>query len=676
MKKIFLVSIWLTIGILFASDNGKIQNKPIDPANMDLSVSPADDFYQYANGSWMKNNPVPDDKSAWTAFHQLIDKNMKMVRTLFYEVSKAENVSPDSLRWKIKTFYNLGLDEEKIEKDGIAPLQTELNRIQALSNKEDLMSFVAHSQIRGTSPLFALFPRQDEKNSSMVIATLYQGGLGLADRDYYVSEDKKYVEMRAKYLEHITKMFQLAGIYDKAAAKKAERVLSFETRLAKASLTRLENRDPHKTYNKMNLDKLVELGPGFDWKQFFREVGLANPGDINVAQPRFFTEVGKMMNDVSLDDWKTFLSWKWIVRSAPYLNRKLVDENFNFYQAYLSGKKVNEPRWKRVSQATNYALGEAIGKLYVEKYFPPEAKERMLKLVAGLREALKDRIQQVDWMSDETKHKAVDKLAHIQVKIGYPDKWRDYTKLVVKQDSYFQNVLRASEFNFNHELGKIGKEVDRGQWHMNPQVVNAYYNPNSNEIVFPAAILQFPFFDMNADDAFNYGGIGVVIGHEMTHGFDDQGRQYDAKGNLKEWWLKADAEKFKKAADVLVKQYDSFDVGEGEHVNGSLTLGENIADLGGVIVAYNAFKNAIKGKPVSKIDGFTPEQRFFLAFAQLWRGNIRPQALLRQVKEDVHSPARFRVLGSLKNFAPFFEAFDIKEGDPMYLPEKDRAKIW
>lgn len=649
---------------------------PLDPKNMDLTVSPGTDFYQYANGNWIKSHPIPDEYSRYGAFEQLIEQNYKELKSLLKEAAK-NKAQQGSIEQKIGDFYATGMDTTKIEKDGVSPLKSEFQRITAIKSKKNIQNEIAHLQLVGPSPLFDVGSGQDEKNTETVIAQLYQGGIGLPDRDYYISDDNRSKEIRKEYVKHIAKMFRLLGDDADKAGAESKTVMNIETQLAKASMTRLERRDPHKTYNKMSLKNLQRLSHNIDWADYFKNIGLENVGDINVGQPHFFKEISKMIKTVGVDDWKTYLRWNLINRSANYLSTDFVKEDFAFYGAFLSGQKVMKPRWKRVLSATNGALGEAVGQLYVKKYFPPEAKKRMLNLVMNLKSVLRSRIQKLDWMSESTKKQALKKLDAMNVKIGYPDKWIDYSKLEIKRDSYIANLVRANQFNFHREMNKIGKPVDRTEWHMNPQTVNAYYNPTMNEIVFPAAILQPPFFNNAADDAVNYGAIGVVIGHEMTHGFDDQGRNFDTKGNLRDWWTKEDEKRFNARAQVLAKQFNNYVVLDSLHVNGELTLGENIADLGGLNISYQALEKSLKGKPrPEKIDGFTPEQRFFLAFAQVWRQNIRPKAQMRRLKEDVHSPGRFRTDGPVSNMPEFYKAFDVKPGDPLYRPKNERAIIW
>lgn len=648
----------------------------LDVSDMDLSAKPGDNWYAYANGNWQKKNPIPDEYSRWGAFEKLRDENLASLRELLEEASK--NAAPQgSVAQKIGDFFRSGMDTAAVEKAGLNPLQPEFDRIERIQSIEDLQKSLSRLHSFGTNVFFNLVANSDEKDSTIVIANLYQGGLGLPDRDYYTGQDARSKEMRQEYLKHLGKMFELQGLPVPESQKYAALILKLETRMAEPSSTRLELRDPQKNYNKKSLAELEKLAPAIDWNGYFASLKIQNPGYVNVGQPRFFQTVSAMFKEVPLADWKVYLHWHLLHEAAPYLPAAFEQENFNFYGRFLTGAKVMQPRWKRCIRTTSEAMGEALGQLYVEKYFPPEAKARMLALVDHLKKGLRQRITNLEWMGEATKKEALVKLDAINVKIGYPDKWRDYAALEITPDSYAINVFRASQFEVKRGFEKIGKAPDRTEWDMSPQTVNAYYNPNLNEIVFPAAILQPPFFNLRADDAVNYGAIGVVIGHEMTHGFDDQGRQYDAKGNLRDWWTASDAAEFEKRAQVLVKQYNAFSPLPGSHVDGKLTLGENIADVGGVTVSFLAYQYSLEGKPKpAPIDGFSGEQRFFLAFAHLWAENIRDQELQRRLKEDVHSPARYRATGPLFNVAPFYAAFGIKPGDKLFQPESDRVRIW
>jgi putative endopeptidase len=650
------------------------KSKAINLADLDTTVSPATDFDNYANGGWKRRFPIPDEKSRFGSFDLLADTGEVQVQTLITEIASKKH-EPGTVGQKIADFYNTGMDTVKIEADGLAPVQPLFDQISAIQGKEDVMSVVSDFHTKGIFPMFSFFSDADQKNSEMVVAYLYQGGLGMPDRDYYMKDDERSKEIQAAYLIHLQKMFVLTGVDEVTAKANAELVYNVEKRMASASMTLLEQRDPHKIYHKMNLEGLRKISPKINWEAYFERIGLQNPGEFIVGQPDFAAELSKMLNEVSVDDWKIYLKWQVINSLDSYLSKVFVDQAFDFFGKTLTGQKADRPRWKKVQGSTNNALSEAIGQMYVQKYFPAEAKKRMLDLVGNLKVSLGERIDQLAWMSNETKAKAREKLNAVNVKIGYPDNWRDYSALEVSTDSYVANVMRARNFDFKHMIGKVNKPVDRTEWMMPPQMVNAYYNPSMNEIVFPAAILQPPFFFMDGDDAVNYGAIGVVIGHEMTHGFDDQGRQYDKVGNLADWWTAEDARLFGERTKVLVDQFNNYTVLDTLKADGELSLGENIADLGGLNVAYHALKKVLAGdeKP---IDGFTPDQRFFLAYAHLWAQNIRDKEIIRRTKEDVHSLGRFRVLGPLRNMPEFHQAFNVKEGDYMYLSEADRAMIW
>ena len=652
----------------------KSKMKVIDLANMDSTVNPAEDFDNYSNGGWKKRFPIPDDKSRFGSFDLLADTSDVQVQKLITGIAEKKQ-EVGTVGQKIADFFNSGMDTAKIETDGFKSVQPMFDEIERIENVDALLAEVAILHEEGIHPMFRLLSDADQKNSEMVVAYLYQGGLGMPDRDYYMKDDDRSKEIQAAYIKHLQGMFSLTGIDEAKANVYALQVYNLEKRLAGSSMTKLEQRDPHKIYNKMDVAGLQKIAPKIDWFAYFQSIGLENLGDFIVAQPLFFTELSKMVSDVSIEDWKLYLKWQVLNTTSPYLSSDFVNRDFDFYGTTLSGQMAQRPRWKRVQDATNGALSEAIGQMYVQEYFPPESKQRMLELVGNLKISLGERIKQLAWMSDETKTKALEKLDAINVKIGYPDKWRDYSTLEVTKDSYVANVIRAKSFDFKFMIGKVNKPVDHTEWQMAPQQVNAYYNPTMNEIVFPAAILQPPFFYPEGDDAVNYGAIGVVIGHEMTHGFDDQGCQYDKVGNLSNWWTVEDAKLFKEHTTILVNQFNSFTVLDTMKANGDLSLGENIADLGGLNVAYNALQKVLTGneKPT---DGFTPAQRFFLAYGHLWAQNIRDKEIVRRTKEDVHSLGRFRVLGPLRNMPEFHKAFDVKEGNYMFLPENERAVIW
>src|SRR5436190_1476259 len=660
---------------------------PLDPRNMDTSVKPGDDFYLYANGTWVKNNPVPPEYSRWAAFTQLAERNNEALHEIAEKAaaaapkdSKKEKTDQASAAdvQKVGDFYASGMDEKAVDAASVKPLEAEFKHIDAMKDRKDVMKEVGHLHSMGVFPFFLFVSGQDDKNSTMVIAQAYQGGLGMPDRDYYTKEDDASKKLRDQYVEHVAKMLTLAGEPAATATEKANKVMALETSLAKPARTRVELRDPQKNYNKMKASELQKLMPDFTWADYFKELKLSAPGDINVGQPDFFKAVGEIFKTVSIDDCKTYLRWHLIHSQASSLSSDIVNENFRFFEATLRGTKQIKPRWKRVVAKTDEELGESLGKLYVAEHFPPEAKARALEMVNNLKEALADRINTLDWMDEPTKKEALKKLAAFTVKIGYPDKWRDYSALKIDRTSYAGNVMRGDMFETDRQLKKIGKPVDRAEWGMSPPTVNAYYNPNLNETVFPAGILQPPFFDPKADDAVNYGGMGAVIGHEMTHGFDDQGRQYDASGNLRDWWTPESAKNYVERSKAIVGQYAAYEALPGLHLNGELTQGENIADIGGVKLAYMALQKALKkkGGTPEKIDGFTPEQRFFLGFAQIWRNNQRDEDLKLQVATNPHSPGRFRTIGPLSNLLEFQKAFDIPDGSPMIRATEQRVNIW
>jgi predicted metalloendopeptidase len=650
---------------------------PFDVKNMDPSVKPCDDFFTYANGTWLKKTPIPPEESRWGSFNELIEKNNDALREVAEKAAKAKldpKLAPEVQ--KVADYYASGMNEKAIDAAKAKPLEGEFKRIEAMKDRNDLLKEIAHLHNMDVGVFFGFTSGQDDKNSTMVIGQAFQGGLGMPDRDYYTKEDEPSKKLRDQYVAHVTKMLTLLGEPASAAADHAKKIMTLETSLAVPSRTRVELRDPQKNYNKMSQADLQQLTPDWKWSDYFKEIKLTEPGDINVGQPDFFKAANQVLINTSLDDWKTYLRWHLINATAPELSSDFVNENFNFFGSTLTGAKQLKPRWKRVVTSTDGALGEALGKLYVADYFPPESKARMTELVKNIQEAMSDSIKSRDWMDDATKQEALKKLAAFTVKIGYPDKWRDYSTLKIDKGPYVLNATRAEMFEVDRQLKKVGKPVDRSEWGMTPPTVNAYYNPNMNEIVFPAGILQPPFFSAKADDAINYGGIGAVIAHEVTHGFDDQGRQYDAVGNLRDWWTPDSAAKYKERADKIVKQYAEYEPLPGMHINGELTQGENIADDGGVKIAYAALQKALAKKPQEKIDGFTPEQRFFLGWAQVWRANIRDEALKLRLNTDPHSPAKYRCNGPLSNTPEFQKAFNLPDTCPMVRPADKRVSIW
>jgi putative endopeptidase len=650
---------------------------PFDIQNMDTAVKPGDDFFTYVNGKWLKNNPIPADKNSRSVFDELFEKNRHDIREIIEEAAAGKD-STGSNAEKIGTFYNSGMDSLSIEQKGINPLKMFFDKINSIRNIADVQSVGAFFQTYNISPFFYLSSNQDSKNSTSMIAQCYQAGIGLPERDYYFNKDESTKKIREKYLIHLAKMFELLKYDHSVAEKNAETIMKMETQLAKASFTNVENQDPQKTYNKITVDKLNKLAPDINWHSYFTQVGYPGLSEVNINQPGFMKELSNMFKTVPVDDWKTFLRWQLINSTSGYLSTDFVDQNFDFYYRTLSGQEKMEPRWKLVLDVTSNSLGEAIGQLYVKKYFPPVAKQKMIDLVMNLKKSLKQRIENLTWMGSETKQEALAKLDKMGVKVGYPDKWRDYSGLAVSSKSYVLNVLNSQAFEFKYSMDKIGKPVDPAEWGMTPQTVNAYYNPNRNEIVFPAGILQPPFFNVDADDAINYGAIGMVIGHEMTHGFDNMGRQFDKDGNLRDWWTKEDSKAFEAHTAMLIDQYNHYEVLDSTFVNGKHTLGENIADLGGCTVAYNAYKFSLEGKETPKpIDGFTNFQRFFLSYAQVWRTNMRDAELRRRVKVDEHSPAKIRINGVVYNMPEFYAAFtDVKPGDKLFRQVDQRPVIW
>lgn len=648
----------------------------LDVASMDTTCQPCQDFYHYANGEWLKKNPIPPAYPSWGRFNELAERNREELRQILEEAAADRNAPPGSNEQKIGDFYASCMDERQIEAAGIRPLEPEFERIEKLRSLADLVDEIAHLQSEGVGVLFNFGSTQDEKNSSQVIGGAEQGGLGLPDRDYYTRTDDKSKELRAKYLQHVAKMFELLGDGAGRAQAEASTVMNIETKLAEASMTRIERRDPVKTYHKMSRDQLKALTPAFGWVRYFHDLGFPNIQTVDVAQPKFFEEMNQELTTVPLADWKVYLRWHLIHATAPALSSAFVNENFEFYGRTLEGTKELLPRWKRCVAATDRQLGFALGRAYVKKYFPPEAKARALEMVHNLMDALRDDIQHLSWMGPATKKQALAKLDAFQLKIGYPDKWRDYSAFHVDRGPYVLNTLRGDAYENNYELAKIGKPVDRTEWQMTPPTVNAYYDPQMNEIVFPAGILQPPFFDAQRDDAMNYGGMGAVIGHEMTHGFDDEGRQFDARGNLRDWWTPEDAKNFQRRAECVEKQFDAYVVEDHLHENGKLVLGESIADLGGLKIAYRALEKSLQGKPRPRLDGFTPEQRFFLAFAQVWASNDRPQYERLQVSIDEHPIDRFRAIAAPSNMPAFAQAFGCHAGDAMVRPASERCEIW
>lgn len=648
----------------------------IDKANMDLTVKPGDDFYTYANGVWLKNNPVPAKETRWGSFNQLRDFNIVAVRTILNDAANNKGVASGSIEKRVGDFYAAGMDSATIDKLGYTPVKADLKRARKVKDVKGLLNEVAYLRTSGAaSPMFGFYVGQDRKNPNNMVPQLSQGGTTLPDRDYYLKDDARSQKIQAAYKEYITKLFSLTGVSEAEAKKNAETIFNLEKKLAAAQMARVEMRDPYKTYNKFSVADFSKTTPNMDWKSLMAKMKVSGQDTILVNNPKFFTELNGMLTNVPTADWNTYLQWNVLKSAAPYLSTDFVDANFAFSQA-LTGQKVQTPRWQRMSSLTDGTIGELLGQLYVKKHFKPEAKARMNEMIANLIKAYEIRINGLEWMSAETKEKALAKLHAFRPKVGYPDKWKNYEGLEISRKSFFQNVRNAGQWAYNDMVGQLGKPVDREKWGMTAPTVNAYYSPVMNEIVFPAGILQFPFFDPNADDAVNYGGIGAVIGHEISHGFDDSGSQYDKDGSLRNWWTTEDLAKFKAKAQDLQKQYDAYTVLDTIHVNGKLTLGENIGDLGGLSAAYEAFKMTKQGQSKEMIDGFTPDQRFFLAWAQVWRTNILPETAAQLILTDSHSPGQYRTIGAPVNMDAWYEAFDVKPGDKLYKKPEDRIRIW
>ena len=679
-KNTIIVSALLIAGLAGLTGCGNEKKSAAVPAinldNMDLSVLPGEDFYMYCNGGWKKNNPLPAQESRWGVFDKLGDTSLEQVHAIVEEVMATES-EPGSIAQKITTMYKLGMDSVKLNAEGAAPIKEQLAQIEAIKDGKELAGTIAPMHREGIFPYFYTFVDSDEKNSSMNVFTLYQAGIGMGDRDYYLLQDEDSKAIRAAYEEYIRTMFTLAGYSAEQAEAGMEAVLKIENKIADASYSREVLRDTYRNYNKLTGRAWAKENSMIDWNTYFEALGMAIDDDLVLKQKDFFMDLAKTFKGVTLEEQKLYLAYNLISAAAPFLSDDFVNANFEFYGRAMSGSQEIQPRWKRALSTTDGALSEALGQLYVEKYFPASSKEKMLELVHNLQVALSERINSLAWMSEETKARAQEKLAAFRVKIGYPDQWRDYSALEIKDDNYWENIRRANRFEMDYMLSQAGKPVDKDKWLMSPQTVNAYYNPTTNEICFPAAILQPPFFNPNADDAVNYGAIGVVIGHEMTHGFDDQGRNYDKDGNMNDWWTPEDAARFKERTDILVDQFNAVEVAPGVFANGSFTLGENIADQGGLLVARLAYENSLEGKErPADIDGLTDAQRFYIGYASVWAQNIRPEEILRLTKIDPHSLGVNRVNVTLRNLDDFYTAFGIEEGDAMYLPPEKRVNVW
>ncbi|MFC0250892.1 M13 family metallopeptidase [Massilia consociata] len=648
----------------------------IDTQYIDASVRPQDDFFAHVNGKWLKDTEIPADKSSWGTFAKLRDDTTPQLKAIIEAAQADKSAKTGTETQKIGDLYASFMDEARRDALGVKPLGGELRKIRALKDKKGLPNLVAHLSKIGVSTPYGIYVAQDMRESTQHTTYISQSGLGMPDRDYYLKmDDAKLAEIRAKYQVHVEKILALAG--EKNAAAQAKAIVDFETELAKVQWTRVENRDPVKRYNKMTLAELSKLAPGYDWKAAAAAAGVGNKLDtIIVNQPSYFAGLNEVLAKTDLATLKSYFEWQLLREYAPYLSTAFKDENFAFYGTALTGTTEQEPTWKRGVATVEGALGEALGKLYVAQHFPPERKARMEELVKNLVHAYGQSIDNLEWMSPTTKKEARAKLAKFTPKIGYPDKWRDYSKLAIKRDDLVGNLMRASTFQYNYRIEKLGKPVDRTEWGMTPQTVNAYYRSTMNEIVFPAAILQPPFFDMRADDAVNYGAIGAVIGHEIGHGFDDKGSQSDGDGNLRDWWTAEDRAAFKARTDKLVKQFASYSPLPGYNLNGELTLGENIGDNAGLSIAYKAYKLSLNGKPAPVIDGLTGDQRFFMGWGQVWRIKMRDQQMVNQVKNGPHSPGQYRANGAVANMPEFYEAFGVKPGDKMYRAPEERVLVW
>jgi putative endopeptidase len=679
MRPKHLKSYLAALGILAAGYSSYAQKAPkkfIDPANMDLTVKPGNDFYEYASGTWIKNNPVPPKETRWGSFNELRDFNINAVKSIVEEAAADKSAPAGSVKKRVGDFYAAAMDSLTIERSGYTPIKPDLARIKQIKDLQGVMNESIYMRTSGAgSPMFGFGVSQDRKNVTKYLPSLAQGGTTLPDRDYYLKDDSRSVKIREAYITYMTTLFTLTGSSAAEAAQKANTVLTIEKSLAEAQMSRLEMRDPYKTYNKFTVASFAATTPNINWTAILPKLQVPGQDTVLVSAPKFFVALDSMLRSVPVADWKTYLEWSVLKGAASNLSSPFVKANFAFTQAQ-TGQKIETPRWQRMSSLTDGAIGELLGQLYVAKYFKPEAKARMTELIKNLRAAFEIRIKGLDWMSDATKEKALAKLHAFVPKIGYPDKWKNYDGLTIARNAYFQNLRNVGTWGYKDMISQLGKPVDRTRFGMTPPTVNAYYSATMNEIVFPAGILQFPFFAPEADDAINYGGIGAVIGHEMSHGFDDSGSQYDKDGNLRNWWTNEDRTKFEAKTKALGEQFDAYTVLDSIHVNGKLTMGENIGDLGGLNVAYTAFKLTKQGQSNEMIDGFTPDQRFFLSWAQVWRGNILPQSAAQLIKTDPHSPGEFRTIGAPVNMDAWYQAFDVKPGDKLYKKPEDRIRMW
>ncbi|MFO0321354.1 MAG: M13 family metallopeptidase [Bacteroidota bacterium] len=667
-KLIIVVSAFLSSSIAISQTPG------INLSHIDSTVSPKNDIYKFANGRWLKTQQIPESDGSWGSFNEINERNLAQIKALLLVLAKNDKALPGTNVQKLRDFYLIAMDSAKSEKDDLAPIKEELTAIDLIKTKDDLIKTSALFNKKGISGIIGFYVYSDFKNSNANTTYLTQTGLGLPDRDFYF--DAQYETIRKEYLEHVELMFVCTSNTVIDAKANAKTILKIETELAKFSQNATEQRDIEKQYNPINTIQLKKIEPNINWDIYFSTIGIKTPDTLVLNQPKFYEGLNNIINSITIPEWKIFLKWKLISEAAPYLSSKFVTESFKFNGTVLTGRKQMKPRYKRVQASLDQALGEALGKLYVEEHFDLNSKKKVNVLVDNLVAAYRDRINSRDWMSAETKAQAQLKLDKLIKKLGFPDTWIDYTKLTIGKTSFWENVVNGRKFQYDRMLAKIGKPVDRMEWGMTPPTVNAYYNPTSNEIAFPAGIMQVPFFDPNADDAFNYGVMGAIIGHELTHGFDDQGAQFDADGNLKMWWTESDYKNFKDKTKLIIEQFNHYIAIDTLHVNGELTQGENIADLGGLTMAYYAYKKSLNGKKSPLIAGFTGEQRFFISWAQGWKSLIRDASLKQMIATNPHSPGNFRAVGPLSNMPEFYEAFDVKEGDGMYIPIAKRVNIW
>lgn len=661
---------------LTGTAHSQLSGKFINPADRDITVKPGDDFYRYANGTWVKNNPVPAKETRWGSFNILRDFNVNAVKSILDRAASNKDAAAGSVERRVGDFYAAAMDSLAIEKQGFLPVKNVLATINAVETIEGVVNEAAVLRTQGYgSPLYGFFIGQDRTNVEKMMAQFSQGGTTLPDRDYYLKDDPRSLSIRKAYQEYIYQLFALIGTPAAEAKSNADVIIGIEKKLAEAQMSRVEMRDPYKTYNKFTVNDFSRQTPGINWSETLKTLGVTGQDSVLVNNPSFFAAVANLLQSINVNDWKTYLKWNVLGNAAPYLSNSFTTAHFSYNQV-ISGQRVQTPRWEQMSNLTDRTIGELLGQLYVKEYFKPEAKERMNILVENLRKAFEIRIKGLDWMSDVTKQKALAKLAAFRPKVGYPNKWQNYDGLVIMPNAFFENVRNGSIWRYRDMIGRLGKPVDRERFGMTPPTVNAYYSATLNEIVFPAGILQFPFFDPNADDAVNFGGIGAVIGHEMSHGFDDQGSKYDADGTMRNWWTDKDRKLFDAKAQKLVEQYNKYTVLDSVHVNGKLTLGENIGDLGGLNVAYEAFKMTKQGKGKKKINGFTPDQRFFLSWAQVWRGNILPEEAAQRILTDPHSPGPYRTIGPLVNMDAWYNAFNVTPGNNLYVKPENRIRIW